>query len=560
MNWAGVTATDDGHYTLPVIPGERTRIFYDREMRGLGPGMHPSGAPGEPKMWKQELLAEVAPQNSEPIELGKTRVPPAVVGKVVDEDGQPVAGVQVKLYLAGADPKSPAAFDYSDITGEFRFLIELGKQGEIIADDTKHNRQGYAYCILPPQPADYQPRITLKPIREITLKVVDRSGAPLSAHGDRAGELRRQVKRRFGDLTTDADGVAKLRFTDDAGIRQFIAFKPDTGFDVVWPTQPTRPGEPDRPLPPELTLRLRGARTVRIKAINKAGQPLAGVRFGVWSIVTALERGRRTNTWLQNCPTTEATTDAAGIAEFAWIPVNLEEVRFQLASPDFTVVEKENDPTAKSLTHDPLWLLPNRRDNSGGELTVQLEQRRMTKLSGHVYDVAGKPAAEVRVWAMVRSLGRGVGGGATSSHADGAYEMLVDSEKAYTLTLFDERFPAANLYGVVVRDGKPVSDLDFHLTEGTIVRGAVTSGADHRPVTDQEITIGLDLGPIPWEILHAQIDAGMQTEREAPARDELISFVRPRLMQKVNFNSASDPALTSCRFVPAVKSSPARRN
>ena len=132
-------------------------------------------------MWKQELLAEVAPQNSEPIELGKTRVPPAVVGKVVDEDGQPVAGVQVKLYCAGADPKSPAAFDYSDITGEFRFLIELGKQGEIIADDTKHNRQGYAYCILPPQPADYQPRITLKPIREITLKVVDRSGAPLSA-------------------------------------------------------------------------------------------------------------------------------------------------------------------------------------------------------------------------------------------------------------------------------------------------------------------------------------------------------------------------------------------
>jgi hypothetical protein len=456
--------------------------------------------------------------------VGKNDAPvPAVVGKVLDENGKPVADVPVLLYVEGADPKSPSATATSDATGEFRFKLEPGKQGEIVADDVKNNRQGYAYAIVSSRPVDYQPRITLKPVRELTVKVVDQLGSPVAGASiaapvieyDRLGVL-------FNGLKTDENGIVKIRFSEDLGLRELIALKAGAGFDSTWIGRVNAPGEAAAGANDELSLRLSGAKTIHVKAIDKLGQPVAGVKFAVSSIDFRGQlpnRSRPNNRMnamrLEDCPAVQAITGADGVASFDWIPSDLAEARFHCVSPDFAVTEKTARGAGASLDFDPLWFRANNARFIGSD-TLTAEVARRTKLSGHVYDANNKPAAGVRVWAMVRSLGRGGGGAVASTNSEGAYEMLVHSDKAYTLTLFDEQYPAANHYGVVAREGKPVGDLDFHLTTGTTVRGTVTTGADHRPVADQEITLGLDLGPVPWEILHEQTEAGIKADRDTP--------------------------------------------
>ena len=84
-----MTTDESGFYTLDVVPGEETRISYDRPI------------PGRDRTYQLETLAVVHPKNADPIDLGKTPRPSAVLGTVVDQQNQGVAGVLVKLFVEG---------------------------------------------------------------------------------------------------------------------------------------------------------------------------------------------------------------------------------------------------------------------------------------------------------------------------------------------------------------------------------------------------------------------------------------------------------------------------
>ena len=90
------------------------------------------------------------------------------------------------------------------------------------------------------------------------------------------------------------------------------------GFDY-FENYRSKPAGDIGPLPEEVTLRLDGARTVRIKAVDRAGQPVPGVEFTPW-IIRKPEKLDGTN--LSGSQTVRARTDAAGVATFQWLPSN----------------------------------------------------------------------------------------------------------------------------------------------------------------------------------------------------------------------------------------------
>ena len=151
-NWSVGTTDESGFYSLDVVPGEETQISYDRPIPGRDRTYQLEKAVVHPKM-PTLLIWENAAR------------PSAVLGTVVDQQDHAVAGVLVKVFVEGADAAAANSAG-TNSGGEFRVIMEPGKQGLLLAEDRKGNRLGYAYCTLPPRPADYKPRITLKPVRD----------------------------------------------------------------------------------------------------------------------------------------------------------------------------------------------------------------------------------------------------------------------------------------------------------------------------------------------------------------------------------------------------------
>ena len=361
---------------------------------------------------------------------------------------------------------------------------------------------------------DYKPRITLKPVREITVRAVDNNGLPVAGAKvvDSVTELDR-LNVLFAGLVTGVDGTAKLRFTEDLRLRQLVVLRSGVGLDVLAIPDAPPPGVPVPPAADSFTVTLAGASSVRIKAVDKLGQPIAGVKFAPDYLLGPARPGAGPTVAMRlaEFPAMQVATNADGIAVFDWLPRGFEQARFPCVSPEYSVVEKP-ESIGTGITADRLMT----RDRDGPkQLTVELVLR--TRVTGHVHDGEDQPVPGVAVWAMGRTLWRRAGDHRAVTNTEGKYELLLDSEKGYSLTLFgdDHRFAASHL-GVIVHDGQPVENLDFKLTQGTVVRGTLTAGADHHPVVNQQIYIGQDLGPVPPEIEKAEIAAGAKFDPNNP--------------------------------------------
>ena len=53
----------------------------------------------------------------------------------------------------------------------------------------------------------------------------------------------------------------------------------------------------------------------------------------------------------------------------------------------------------------------------------------------------------------------------------------------------DESWAAPSHFGIAVHEGKPHEGLDFHLGKGTLIRGRVSTAADHKPAAHQTVTV-----------------------------------------------------------------------
>ena len=389
-----------------------------------------------------------------------------VRGVVVDEQGQPVAGAEVRLdaYLADefrGETDRNGTFTTPPIAKEHiagRSLLVRTADGRKVG----HFRYGANRLPI---------RIVVRPVRQIVVRVADANQAGIPGA---AVEVVAYDRRILDHVATNADGVAHVSVPTDLKVTWITAQKGEAGFDFAEFGKINAYGQPEGgaavdDLPASIALTLDDPMTVRIKAVDADGKPAAGIDF---SIRMLKKEGRRSRV-VYPSREHQATTGADGIATFDWLPQS-KGLLFLSTSKGYA--------TRRVIVEDAQKEVPVAR------------MVRTETIRGRVSLPDGSPAPGVLV--LARGAGvTDVGYTFAYTAADGTYEMHVGPGEMYAVYIDDHTddfvrrkdWTARTRLDVVVRRGKPVEGVDFQLGPGTIIKGTVTVGPDDRPAVGQFI-------------------------------------------------------------------------
>jgi len=267
---------------------------------------------------------------------------------------------------------------------------------------------------------------------------------------------------------TAREGTATLRVPANARVYSILALKPGVGLDYFENYRAWPPGQLAA-LPAEIQLVLESAREVRVRVVDSADQPVPGIPLTPWTI----KKPRKLA--YVNCSGTQGTqvvSDANGLATFAWMPRDLEDVT------QFLVQDRAYH------CPDTAWLDPAHPDQP---LTARLLSN--GRLRGRVFFPDGRPAPGVTVQAEGRGWTNHYYRNQATSGPDGSYEFVVYPNQSYLVAVTDADWAARSLQGVVVREGEVRTDLDLHLLSGTLLRGRVSLGPEGQPASGQTVTL-----------------------------------------------------------------------
>lgn len=417
-------------------------------------------------------IREIAPA---PVVLSPDPDPSEVRGVVVDEAGKPLAGAEVRL--------SPFAYDESlgRTAGDGSFALKARDgsiRGRVLlarsADGARAGLLGRVPSLTNAESA--RPvRLVARPAKAVVARVADADGRPVPGSTVQAAGLDYFA---VAEATTGDDGAARLLVPSDAPINWIVAQKKGLGFDYAefGPFDGhgrTRGGLSAADLPAAVDLRLGPARTVKIRAVDPKGEPLAGVQLYVWLI---RKEGKQGDVNYSSRLFFE-TTNARGIATFDWLPPNQQFLAFF--------------PATGGYAHRRILVEPDQ----DGLITAKLA--RTETLRGRVTLPDGSPAADVEVFALGTGHEHDSGYGRARTAADGAYAMDLSPNEGYAVYVDDREWAARSRLDVVIRPGQPVDGIDFTLRKGTVVRGSVTVGPANLPLANVFIRLGEDGGEPP---------------------------------------------------------------
>jgi RNA polymerase sigma factor (sigma-70 family) len=397
-----------------------------------------------------------------------------VHGVVVDEAGKPIPGIEVRVENYD-DHQSRGVTDFD---GNFDFAIRspLLNGTCLMAGNADRSRLGiYQYDFSLLEAETKQPaRVVLKPSRMIVVHVTDPAKTPVPGA---AIEVVASY-RTMAIATANEEGAATVRVPADAAVQWIVGLKSGRGLDYFEHGK-TQGGAPAKDLPGDVALVLDGARTARIRAVDGAGKPLPRIGFVPWVLQ---KPGKRGHANIGGTEIVRVQADEQGIATFDWLPPTTAGVIF------FPRTEGYHAPLRTTLENDA----------TGTTLTARL--LRAETIRGHVIRLDGKPAAGILVLAQGCGTGSDRGHARVRAAADGSYEMTVQSDESYVVTVVDDEWAAPSHVGVIVREGRPVAGLDFRLVRGTLIHGTLTIGSDRRPAEGREILLVQSGGPLPREL------------------------------------------------------------
>ena len=167
----------------------------------------------------------------------------------------------------------------------------------------------------------------------------------------------------------------RLHFPADAEVRWVAGLKAGAGFDY-FENYRSRPTDKIGPLPGEVTIRLDGSRTVRVKAVDTGGRPVPGVELAPGSFGSRRSSMLPTLKYWRAC----ARTDELGMATFNWLPANVEN-----GVPIVVLLGEYSCPSSPTF--------------SGGVNETVLEARllRNARIGGVVRHADGRPAAGILI-------------------------------------------------------------------------------------------------------------------------------------------------------------------
>jgi hypothetical protein len=423
-------------------------------------------------------------------------------GRVIDEDGNPVAGALVRpghIYSLREQP----AISKTDADGRFQFEMEskhvnpwLGfyavtEDQTLLADTRIKFEEGVA--------AIPELTITLKPGRVITGTVVDQNGQPVE--GATVAGVNQITYPNL--VTTDVEG--KFRFAYPTGLsplQEVYAFKEGIGFDYLCTEeidiyQGNTP--PEKISDGPFTLTLSPFKPVEIKVVNENNEPLPGVKVAPWLINKQEEK---------DCLNTSGapdffdcwTTNADGIATLECLPEwAIERTRYTAYGPMEGVVH--NDNTRAFYGNDDKRM--EEFDNRQLTLTNVMQQfQNLTKdkkykfiptfvlpLRARVTGTVKLPDGTPVPWTRItRKNHAACGHGIRYTDANGVFELFENANEKLDLAVDGSRFGATpGVFAFDVGDGTTEKRLDFVLEKGIRLHGTIY-GLDGKPA-DKEYQV-----------------------------------------------------------------------
>jgi hypothetical protein len=432
------------------------------------------------------LLIPTPPAHSQDPKPAEQRV--QIEGKVVDENDVPVAGVTVHVYLRDSEVGTAS----TDAKGNYALSIPLKREiVTIVADDQSGDRQGFLFPGLLTENTQLVP-INLRPTRHTLIKVVDAAGNPVAGATVAAPAVPVETPLEqnmffqgdtFFRRTSDQNGIVRLHYTDDNRIYQIVAFKSGVGFDYYVEPGPAPQAAgrtvplPATRLPDAIILKLTGARMLKVKATDPAGHAVPGIEFYPTEI--KLDGKSTSFTTIGGSLVMGGTTDASGTILLDWLPKDFVGITFR------THHESGYETQIDGNTTDILRISGSKPRDEVAFAVVPL-----MKISGHIFGPDGKPIGGVRI--QIQSQGRPLpvrpSAGSAASKPDGSYSVLVSRKPSYTLRITDSRWVAQD-QEIPTTASDSIDNVDFKLSEGTIIHGTLTEAPDHNPLPREIVQI-----------------------------------------------------------------------
>lgn len=395
-----------------------------------------------------------------------------VVGQVIDEQGKPVAGIQV----APLSQRSIKA-GVTDEKGAFRvsFSADDGGSPMLLAKDEAGTKQGLILLAekdrlaasLDKEPQEHA-KIVLKGARKLAVEVRDVDGKPVH----NAIVSANASYHCLGETTTDAGGLTTLRVPADAQLDFVLANKDEVGLDyIVFQKPDEKGGDPNRvaaEFSGPFELSLEGVRPMRIRLVNGHSEPIPGVDV-LPSYVKLPKKGG--DALLGDIPRFKVATDKDGVASFLSMP------KGNTSTVQFFVLSKTQAPQNK------LWFAPTR---DADQLTVKVLPT--VPISGQLVLADGKPAGVMQIKAVGQGYQYEMFFGATKSDDQGRFTLLAHPNQFLTLQATAGKLCSGLETFVVLRD-PPEREIKLTVKEGTRVFGLMTAGADRQPLSDQQVSL-----------------------------------------------------------------------
>ncbi|MEZ6059789.1 MAG: carboxypeptidase-like regulatory domain-containing protein [Planctomycetaceae bacterium] len=380
-----------------------------------------------------------------------------IPGIVEDEEGTRVAGAIVETLPAREHAQSAV----TDSNGRFVFNFRSASQygSPMVVRSSDGSRKSFV-----PQPDHWTRKLTrvvLKPVRRVSVVVVDDSGnvQPGATIGVVAD------MRLLDSATAGDDGRAGFDLPADAQIDWVFARLAGKGFDYyenydAFPTQ-------ERLTPPEeITLTLNGSQSADVIVVDSKKQPVSGVRVTPWIIQ---KTGKLSYINLSGMPDV-AISDDSGIAAVPWLPIDLaRNVAFIIHHPKY---------------HCPQ---PPYFESEASDLTAHV--LRVATIRGMVTRTDGTPVAGVHLQGEGRGNTNRYFRGHTMTRKDGTYEIDVYPDQSTIIAVTDNAHAAESRMDILLKEGESLDDADFVVSEGTLIHGTITLGKDREPVVGDNATL-----------------------------------------------------------------------
>ena len=400
-----------------------------------------------------------------------------ITGVVVDQQGQPEEGVEVKFF-GYTDYRRLTMVTKTDKEGRFRFY-DPNLQGccALHARTSDGARQTYRF-IRSSSETDSPLRMTMRPAQLVEVSVSDGQGKPI-AGATVAAFIYPEV---VNEGRSDAQGKCVLRVPADHYLHQIYAQKPGQGFDYV-SFRSRAPGYSSGKLSYptgktlEVPLTLDGVKTARIKLVDPEGKPVEGIK--VCPVMFTKKNDPIQEDWRKFLPISVGErfcvkTDADGVAVFDCLPA-------WCTTPFVFMAESE----------DRKWVTKNfaiECDPNDGEKEVTKELVRAIPLRGQLRYPDGNPGAGIEIEVHGLSTAHVSFYQRVQADEQGRFEFRLRPDSAYMLVSKDQHWVLTKSPEFFIKD-KPIKDLDLRLQPATKIHGHVTVGPKKEPMSAKFIRV-----------------------------------------------------------------------